>query len=95
METLQYRVENNILHFQLSSNVSCDHAKTLEVDLRDGALRMINTDALPSESLHALGIMGIMKLEGGAVLVLITKAKKVVYAMAYNQARSGNAKLRI
>ncbi|GAX73752.1 hypothetical protein CEUSTIGMA_g1204.t1 [Chlamydomonas eustigma] len=77
METLKYCIDNSILYFQLSSTVSTARVKTLEVDLRDGSLRILTLDALPSDSLPALGIMGLMKLEGGAVLVLITKAKKV------------------
>eukprot|EP00798_Chlamydomonas_sp_ICE-L_P007436 gene7437-572_t len=50
--------------------------KSLQIDLKAGTARIVGENLLPEDAPVVLGVAGLLKMEHGAVLILITKAKK-------------------
>ncbi len=61
----------------LQNETKGHNGRTLQIDLRDGTAALIRSDPLPEDSPVVLGLIGLLKLHGGAVLALISKAKQV------------------
>ena len=79
---LRFSVSNSVLHFQAKGGhdegvPSASRIRTLRVDLRDGSMSISLALPLPPDSPVVLGILGILKLHGGSVIALVSKAKQV------------------
>jgi hypothetical protein len=60
-----------------STTTSDTKVTSLKVDLRSGQVAVCKLPALPEDAACVGGVAGLLKMEHGSVLVLITKAKRV------------------
>lgn len=77
---LRYSISHSQVQVQLKpapGPAGTSRVPTLSIDLKDGKVQLSNAEPLPSSSSHALGLIGLLRLEGGSVLVLASKARKV------------------
>ena len=79
---LKFGVKNSVLTFQPQdaqppASPLRRSFKTLRVDLKDGSMGTSLAEPLPPDSPVALGIIGMLKLHGGSVIALVSKAKQV------------------
>lgn len=74
---LRYSISHSQVQVQLKPAPGTRRVPTLSIDLKDGKMQLSNAEPLPSTSSHALGLIGLLRLEGGSVLVLASKARKV------------------
>lgn len=58
---------------------------SLTLDLRTGRVALVTSGLapMPDDCPTALGVIGMLRMEMGAVLALITKAKRVCAAICY------------
>lgn len=74
---LRFQVKDSVVVLQPKREGLKDRVPTLHIDLRSGRIHVQAIPLLPEDCPTVIGVVGVLKLEEGYVLAVVTRAKRV------------------